>query len=167
MRRVSLVPLLLSAWLGAGILFAAVVAPAAFAVLPSRTIAGALVGRVLPVLFVAGLAVAAIGLVLDRATDGVLPRVRRGTLVVVAVSCAIAQFVVAPRIAALRHEIGGPIEQLSPTDPRRVAFGRLHGVSVAWLGLAMLGAGATIVCASLAPRTHRAPINEAMTIAAR
>jgi hypothetical protein len=48
------VVLLLAAWLGAGMLLAAVVAPAAFAVLPSRTLAGALVGRVLPTVFIAG-----------------------------------------------------------------------------------------------------------------
>jgi hypothetical protein len=44
----------LSAWLGAAVLAATVVAPAAFAVLPTRSLAGALVGRVLPVLFYGG-----------------------------------------------------------------------------------------------------------------
>ena len=48
---------LLAAWLGATIIVGAVVAPAAFAVLPSRTLAGALVGRVLPPLFWSGVAV--------------------------------------------------------------------------------------------------------------
>ena len=37
MRLTSPAALLLAAWLGAGILFAAVVAPAAFAVLPSQS----------------------------------------------------------------------------------------------------------------------------------
>src|SRR5215213_9270463 len=45
---------LLSLWLGAAIVVAAVVAPAAFAVLPTRTLAGALVGRVLPSIFWSG-----------------------------------------------------------------------------------------------------------------
>jgi len=54
--------ILLSAWLGAGVLFATVVAPAAFAVLPSRALAGALVGRVLPVIFVSGIVAAVAGL---------------------------------------------------------------------------------------------------------
>ena len=166
MRRIAPVSLLLAAWLGASLLFAAVVAPAAFDVLPSRTLAGALVGRILPVVFIAGLGVAAMGFMLDRSPDGVLPRVRRVALVVMALSCAIAQFVVAPRISTVRDEIGGPIEQLAPTDPRRVTFGRLHAVSVAWLGLAMLGAGATVVCASLAPTPRRATTNESITIAA-
>jgi hypothetical protein len=153
--------------LGASALFAAVVAPAAFAVLPSRSLAGALVGRVLPVLFVAGIGVAVIGLLLDRAAAGIMPRVRRAALVLVAVACAIAQFVVAPRIERVRRQIDGPIEQLAPDDPRRSAFGRLHAVSVAWLGLAMVGAAATVVLASVAPGTRRTPRNESLTVAAR
>jgi hypothetical protein len=147
--------MLLSAWLGAGVLFAAVVAPAAFATLPSRTLAGAMVGRVLPVLFVAGIAVSLIGIVLDRSSAGVLPRVRRASLIVVAVACAVAQFGVAPRIERVREEIDGPVEQLSRDDPRRIAFGRLHASSVAWLGLAMLSAAATVVLASISPRSQR------------
>ena len=38
---------LLDAWLGAAIFVAAFVAPAAFAVLPTRALAGAIVGRIL------------------------------------------------------------------------------------------------------------------------
>jgi len=63
--RAGVVSILLSAWLGAAVLVTTVVAPAAFAVLPSRTLAGALVGRVLPVLFIAGLVVALASLSLD------------------------------------------------------------------------------------------------------
>jgi len=47
----------LAAWLGAAALFAASVAPAAFAVLPSRSLAGDVVGRVLPVVFWSGMLV--------------------------------------------------------------------------------------------------------------
>jgi hypothetical protein len=142
---------LLAAWLGAGILFAAVVAPAAFAALPSRTLAGGLVGRVLPVIFIAGIVISVIGMVFDRASVGRRPGVRRAALVVIAVSCAIGQFVVAPRIERIRRDIGGPIEALAITDARRVTFGRLHAISVGWLGLAMISAAATVVLASMAP----------------
>jgi hypothetical protein len=55
-------------------------------------------------------------------------------------ACAVAQFGIDPRIARLRAEIGGPVERLSSDDPRRVAFGLLHGYSVAGLGVAMLAA---------------------------
>jgi uncharacterized protein DUF4149 len=147
--RAGVVSILLSAWLGAAVLVATVVAPAAFAVLPSRTLAGALVGRVLPVLFIAGLVVALASLWLDSGDQGRAIRVRRAMLVVAAVSCAAAQFAVAPRIERVRKEIVGPVEQLSPDDPRRIAFGRLHAASVAWLGLAMIAAVATLVLVSL------------------
>jgi hypothetical protein len=150
--RTPVVSLLLAAWLGAGILFASVVAPAAFAVLPTRTMAGALVGRVLPVLFVGGIVVAVLGLALDRGRGGAYPRVRRVALLTIAGACAVAQFGVAPRIERVRQQIGGPIEQLAPEDPRRSAFGRLHALSVAWLGVAMLGAATAIGLASFASR---------------
>ena len=149
MSRGVAVPVLLSAWLGAAVLVATVVAPAAFAVLPSRTLAGALVGRVLPVIFIAGLVVALASLWLDSGDLGRAIRVRRAMLIVAAVSCAAAQFAVGPRIARVRKEIAGPVEQLPPDDPRRVAFGRLHAASVAWLGLAMITAVTTLVLVSL------------------
>ena len=149
MSRAGVVSILLSAWLGAAVLVTTVVAPAAFAVLPSRTLAGALVGRVLPVLFIAGLVVALASLSLDSGDHGRAIRVRRAMLIVAAVSCAAAQFAVAPRIERVRKEIAGPVEQLSPDDPRRVAFGRLHAASVAWLGVAMVADVTTLILVSL------------------
>ena len=153
MSRAGIVSILLSAWLGAAVLVATVIAPAAFAVLPSRTLAGALVGRVLPVVFIAGLVVALASLWLDSGDRGRAIRVRRAMLVVAAVSCAAAQFAVAPRIERVRREIGGPVEQLPLGDPRRAAFGRLHAASVAWLGLAMVAAVTTLILVSLRKRS--------------
>jgi len=147
--RAGVVSILLSAWLGAAVLVTTVVAPAAFAVLPSRTLAGALVGRVLPVLFIAGLVVALASLSLDSGDHGRAIRVRRAMLIVAVVSCAAAQFAVAPRIERVRKEIAGPVEQLSPDDPRRIAFGRLHAASVAWLGVAMVADVTTLILVSL------------------
>lgn len=135
--------ILLALWLGAGIIFAAGVAPAAFAVLPTRTLAGALVGRVLPVIFFAGIAVGALVIVLAR---GALGRRIAGAIVVA--GCAIAQFIISPRIERVRAEIGGAIENLAPDDARRAAFGRLHAMSVGWLGLAMLAAAVALVLAA-------------------
>ena len=151
MKAVAPTPLLLSAWLGAATLFSAVVAPAAFAALPSRTLAGAVVGRVLPVIFIAGIVVAALSLGLDR-SRGRMVGVRRVALIVIALACGAAQFYVGPRIESVRREIGGPIEQLPPTDERRVTFGRLHAVSVGWLGLAMIAAATALVLASIPPK---------------
>jgi hypothetical protein len=129
---------LLAAWLGAAVLVAAVVAPAAFAVLPSRTLAGALVGRVLPVLFWSGMVV---GVAVALVTWSMPARGSRiSAALALAASCAAAQLVVAPRIERVRIQVGGAVDALDPTDPRRQAFGRLHGMSVAWMGVGMLAA---------------------------
>jgi hypothetical protein len=142
---------LVSAWLGAATIVAAVVAPAAFAVLPTRTLAGALVGRVLPVLFWSGIVVGIASAALTWALPGRAARIGAGLTVVGA--CAAAQLVIAPRIARLREAIGGPIDALSATDPRRLDFGRLHGVSVLLLGIAAVAAvvGLILLFRSLPP----------------
>lgn len=160
MSRGGVVSILLSAWLGAALLLATVVAPAAFAVLPSRTLAGALVGRVLPAVFIAGLLVALACLWLDSGDRGRSIRVRRAMLLVTALSCAAAQFAVGPRIERVRNEIGGAVDQLPPGDPRRVAFGRLHAASVAWLGLAMVAAATTLVLVTLPERGRTRSVAE-------
>jgi len=129
---------LLAAWLGAALLVALAVAPAAFAVLPTRTLAGALVGRVLPVVFwsgiVVGVIVAALGWSMPHRAW------RAGGAAGLALACAIAQLVVAPRIQRVREQIGGAVDALDPSDPRRQAFGRLHGMSVAWMGIGGIAA---------------------------
>ena len=65
-------------------------------------------------------------------------------------ACAVAQFVISPRIERLRSAIGGPLESLAADDARRAAFGRLHGISVGWLGVAMLAAVVAMVVAGRA-----------------
>ena len=143
MNRIAAIEIIvLAAWLGAAILVAAVVAPAAFRVLPSRTLAGALVGQVLPVIFVSGLVVAALAAILEtRVAPGAFRLTVAGPLVAMIVGCVVAQFVIGPKIEAVRAAIGGAVEALDAGDPRRVQFGRLHGFSVLWMGVAMLGAG--------------------------
>lgn len=140
--------LLLAVWIGAALLFTLVVAPAAFAVLPTRTLAGALVGRVLPVIFYAGVVIGSLIVLLDIiGRTGAWGRSAAGA--VSALACAVAQLVVGTRIDRLRAVIGGPLDALASDDPRRVAFGRLHAISVGWLGLAMVAA---IVALALAVR---------------
>jgi hypothetical protein len=135
--------MLLAAWLGAAILVAGVVAPAAFAVLPTRTLAGALVGRVLPVLFYSGIV---IGLVVAAlAWPAPEARWRCAMALALAMSSAIAQFIVAPRIATIRASVLGAMDALDASDPRRQAFGRLHGLSVALMALGALAAGWCLV----------------------
>ena len=149
--------MLVALWLGAAAIVALVVAPAAFAVLPSRSLAGALVGRVLPVVFYAGMLLGLALIVIERlAGNRVGGRSIAGAVTLLA--CAIAQLVVGAKIAAVRAAIPGAIEALSPDDPRRVAFGRLHGFSVAWLGVAIVAAlVAGVLAARAAAAGGRAP----------
>jgi len=145
--------LLLAIWIGAALLFTLVVAPAAFAVLPTRTLAGALVGRVLPVIFYAGVVIGSLIVLLDIAgRTGAWGRSAAGA--VSALACAVAQLVVGTRIDRLRTAISGPLDALAGDDPRRVAFGRLHAISVGWLGLAMVAAvvALTLAVRALPPR---------------
>ncbi len=128
----------LAGWLGAALLVVLTVAPAAFAVLPTRTLAGALVGRVLPVLFWSGMM---IGLALGVLGWSAPNRFARFVgAIALAGACATAEFVVTPRIARVRAQAGGAIDALDASDPRRRAFGRLHAVSVGLLGIAGVSA---------------------------
>jgi len=111
-------------------------------VMPTRTLAGALVGRVLPTLFWSGAGVGLLIALLGR-TDR--PARMRSVLgLVTMVACLAAQVIVAPRIARVRAGVAVPIDQLARDDARRVAFGRLHAVSVALLGVAGLSGAAAL-----------------------
>jgi hypothetical protein len=144
---------ILALWIGAATFFSAVVAPAAFAALPTRELAGALVGRVLPVLFITGGVTAVIALLLEAfARHAKRRRLRMLMLGIVAVACAIAQLGVAPPIDALRTQLSAPLATLPAGSPQRVAFGRLHMMSVAWLAAAMLAGTSAAVLAALTLR---------------
>ena len=95
-RNRALVALVMSAsWCGAAIIVVTTVAPAAFKVLPSRSLAGALVGQVLPVLFLAGLFMGAVAFALTtRGAPFTLLR-RIGAAGWIA-GCAFAQVVIGP-----------------------------------------------------------------------
>ncbi len=144
--RLQAAALLVAAWIGAALITVAVVAPGAFAVLPSRTMAGTMVGRVLPALFVAGMV---IGILVAVVTSGApstgapsagAPRWASASALLAALACGVAQFWITPKLDRLRAGIGGPVDALPAGDTRRVAFGLLHGYNVAGLGVAMLGA---------------------------
>ncbi len=152
MTRPFAAAVLVALWIGAALITVAVVAPGAFAVLPTRALAGDMVGRVLPVLFAGALVVPALALV-------IAPSLRRSALgvaapVVAALAAAAALWLVNPRIAALRATAVIPIDQLAPSDPRRAMFGVLHAISVALLGLATIAMAALLVPLARATVEH-------------
>jgi hypothetical protein len=152
--RLVATSVLLSAWLGASLLLATTVAPAAFAALPNRALAGDVVGRVLPVVFVGGLVAGLVVAVLGVGGSWL----RMAMALLVALASAVAQFLVAPRIARLRDAMGGVLDAVPPADPRRAEFGRLHGVSVGLLGTAMLAALVLLILSLLALRQRASEI---------
>ena len=113
--------LLVAVWLGAAVFFSFAVAPSAFAVLPSRELAGALVARTLAILNVGG---AAVGLVLLISAfvgrkGARLVALLAELLALAAMTGAafVGHFVIASRMAALRAQMGKPIEEMAGTMP--------------------------------------------------
>jgi hypothetical protein len=131
--------IVLAAWLGATLYFSVVVTRAAFAVLPTRSMAGALVGQTLPVLFDSGMLVGAIlvGAALLSRSGAARTASLAGGVAIVLVT-ALARFVILARIARLRSAMPVSIDSLPVSDPARRAFGQLHAMSVGALGLALL-----------------------------
>lgn len=132
----------LAAWLGASVFVAAVVTPAAFAVLPTRALAGAVVGRALPVLFTLGLLVGAAVAVMNHSVRAGRSVTFSATTLSLASASAL---LVTIRLRAMTAAIGRPMDALDPADPRRVAFGRMHGLSVLLMGIGLLATCVALV----------------------
>jgi hypothetical protein len=137
--------LLVALWVGAAFFFSFVVAPTAFAVLPQRELAGAVVTRTIAVVnvggFIVGLAALALGFV---GSEGAARRRGRArlfeavALALVATSCGVGHWAVSARMLALRAAMGRPIDAVAANDPLRAAFNSLHGYSVGLMTVAML-----------------------------
>lgn len=117
---------MLSLWLGAIIFFAAAIAPNVFAVLSphegGRALAGDIVNRALTTLHYMGLSCGVVFLLLA-------PRLRiaNGLVLAMMMLTLISQFGITRRMHVIRSEVA--LDQLSPGDPRRAEFDRLHKAS--------------------------------------
>ncbi len=127
--------LALSAWIGGSFFLMFFAAPDAFRLLPTRDLAGAVVGLALARLHLLAMGAAFVFLVchiwLMRSAQALL---RPAALLVFAmvILTAASQYGVTPRMADLREEMiaeHGSIDATPRTSPARVAFGRLHMVS--------------------------------------
>jgi len=132
--------LTLGLWLGAAVFFIGV-AQNAFAVLPQREMAGAVVGRNLALLNYSGILIAIFllltSLVGTRRTKLVWLWMERFLLLVLCAACGIGQFVLGAWIGMVRQQIGGPIDELAADDPLRMQFNTLHQYSE-WVLLAAM-----------------------------
>jgi hypothetical protein len=117
-------------WLGGLILFA-VVAQTAFAVLPTRQLAGSLVSATLPKLhwmgIISGVVFLFASMLYARLSQGSThPLAARHILLyLMLLLTIISQFGVLPKMAALRASMG-EIDSVPLTDSARVAFDGLH-----------------------------------------
>jgi hypothetical protein len=117
-------------WLG-GVIFFAVLAPTVFRILPTHQLAGSLIAPLLTTLHAMGLVSGVVFLV----SSMVEFRIRTGAahvfagshlLVLVMIGLTlVSQFVVTPKMAALRAAMG-VIDNVALDDPARMAFNALH-----------------------------------------
>ena len=138
-------------WVGGIIFFAFVLAPTVFhpGMLPSRHLAGALVGRSLGILHAIGLTCGLVFLVTSMIESQVItgylaPFAGRNLLVyVMIVLTLVSMFAISSRMLNLRNDMVF-IDNIPHDDPRRVEFNRLHEWStrlesgVLLLGLAVI-----------------------------
>jgi uncharacterized membrane protein len=142
--------LLLGLWLGAAVLFSAVVAPTVFRVLRgfnlpnAGEIAGTIVTQTLSVVNISGFVLSLLLIVIAFGLKRSYSRGRLTAQIVLlatmAVTTALGEWVIAARMRALRAAMIVPIDQVAASDLKRVAFATLHGYSVAALGVAMIAA---------------------------
>lgn len=143
MTRSSIIPamsflrfvmlLSLVVWLGGLIFFAFVVAPTAFTpgLLPTRHLAGSVVGRSLDALhwmgIVSGIVFLVTSMIYSRMTAGnAHPLAARHLLILLMLLLTmISQFAISPKMHAIRAEVG-VIDNVPLDNPQRVEFNRLH-----------------------------------------
>ncbi|CAN5425573.1 hypothetical protein BH10ACI3_BH10ACI3_19840 [soil metagenome] len=135
--------LVLGIWLGAAVFFIGV-AQNAFAVLPQRELAGAVVNRNLSLLNYGGLAIVVILIISSLIAAANVNKfwlwIERFLLLLIGAACAVGQFVIGFWLASVRAQIGRPIDEVAADDPLRVQFNMLHEYSVWVLMTAMVAA---------------------------
>src|SRR5205823_11600779 len=120
-------------WMGGLIFFAFVLAPTVFnpAVLPTRHLAGNVVSRSLTALhwmgIISGIVFLICSMLYTRVTTGdPHPFAFRHLLLYVMLALTvISQFVITPKMAALRTSMG-EIDKIALTDPARMQFDAMH-----------------------------------------
>ena len=132
----------LGTWIGSIVYMSFVIAPGAFSILPSRDLAGAMVNYSLASLHTIGIVAGVIYLLARAASEKSLAALAEPAALLVLlmiVLTMVSQFGVSPRMAALRVQMGS-VDATAAESPLRVAFNRLHQVSV-WLESAVLLSG--------------------------
>jgi uncharacterized membrane protein len=145
----TLLLLALTVWVGGITYFSFVVAPSAFAVLPTRQMAGVVVSRTLGAMhwigLVCGVVIYGSQLALDYHRAGYMQffNLRQVVVLLMIAATLFSLFVITPKMTSLRADMK-EIDTVPHDDPRRVEFNKLHrwstraGGTVLFLGLALV-----------------------------
>ena len=147
----------LGTWVGATLFVGFLLAPGVFATLPTRELAGSVVGMALARLHLLGFACAAVYWTATAASMPSRPWPGRPAdicVVLMVLVLAASHFGITPRLADLRAQMAaahGSIDATPKDDGLRLSFGRLHGIAnVLELLILLLGLTALF----LTVRTH-------------
>ena len=137
-------------WVGGLVVAGALVAPSVFGVLQAwnqsqgRVLAGQVFGEVLLRLTWLSYAMGAvmfITLTLHRLL-GARPLkygIRVGIMATMLVMMMITGWYLIPEVDAIQAQVSGPVSELPETDPRRMEFNRLHGLSNILFSITAIG----------------------------
>jgi hypothetical protein len=132
----------LGLWVGSILFFSFVVTQGAFAVLPNKDLAGALVGYTLTRLHIIGIVAGCVYLLATAALEKSIGALvsPAALLVLLMIVCTMAsQYGVLARMDVLKLQMGS-VEATGADNPLRLAFDRLHQYSV-WLESVVLFSG--------------------------
>jgi len=152
--------LLLSVWLGSMLFFSFAVAPSAFAVLPTRELAGRMVTSTIGKIEVLGLVIGPLLILIQvarwRGSDSskTIKIVKPLLILMMVAAAALSRFWISPAMVSLRASMGVPIDEVPLNDPVRVWFNNLHQYSVALMGTAMI-AGLVVLFLIVRPSRSR------------
>jgi hypothetical protein len=141
-------------WIG-GIIFFAIMAPTAFHLIPTRLLAGTLVGNLLTKLhwiaIGAGIVFLISSLAYSRMTDGVVHvfAARHVLICLMLALTLVSQFWITPRMITLRAEVGN-FDVTTEANPARLQFDALHVWSTrVEIAVLLLGLVVTYLTASV------------------
>jgi hypothetical protein len=130
-------------WIGGIIFFSFVEAPSLFKLLPTITLAGTVVGRSLATLHYMGLACGAIFVAATFLRSSPAQKSMRMLVLLMMFLTGVSQFGVTRQIHHLRETVGA-VEVLPRKDVGRVAFDRLHQISVILESIVLIAGVVTI-----------------------
>ena len=136
--------LLLGVWLGSMSFFSFAVAPSAFAVLPTREMAGVMVTSTIGKIEAMGLIIGTLLILMhaanwrSRQLSHATRMLQAALLLLMIASAGLSRFWLSPAMVSLRAQMGGHIDNVAVTDPMRIQFNYLHQYSVGLMSAAMI-----------------------------